>query len=58
MLFKWKKTWPTICALKATPFAVELDEITSWADAVSASTKADYSSLRTSAGNSFKLFRT
>src|SRR4029450_10520391 len=29
MLFKWKKTWPTTCALKAMPFAAELEEITS-----------------------------
>src|SRR5205823_1802727 len=27
MPFKWKKTWPTTCALKATPFAAELEEI-------------------------------
>jgi hypothetical protein len=29
MLFKWKKIWPTTCALKATPFAAELEKITS-----------------------------
>src|SRR4029453_35479 len=29
MPFKWKKTWPTTCALKATPFAVELEKSTS-----------------------------
>ena len=27
MPFKWKKIWPTTCALKATPFAAELEEI-------------------------------
>ena len=26
---QWKKIWPTTCALKATPFAAELEEITS-----------------------------
>jgi hypothetical protein len=25
MLFKWKKTWPRTCGLKATPFAAELE---------------------------------
>src|SRR5438477_5027939 len=29
MAFKWKKTWPTTCALKAMPFAAELEGITS-----------------------------
>src|SRR5215469_6976337 len=29
MPFKWKKTWPTTCPLKATPFVAELEEITS-----------------------------
>jgi hypothetical protein len=27
MLFKWKRTWLTTYALKASPFAAELEEI-------------------------------
>ncbi len=27
MPFKWKKIWPRTYALKATPFAAELEEI-------------------------------
>jgi hypothetical protein len=55
MPFKWKKTWPTICALKVTPFAAELEETTSCSAAVGA---RGYSYLRISWGNSFKLPRT
>jgi len=57
MPFKWKKTWPTICVLKVTPFAAEREEITGDAAGGAAANGSGYRPL-TSWGNSFKLPRT